>query len=75
MELITKVARSGQWISISGADPSDFRSVYVTVGSVTKPAYVDGKNFMVRCPDIGAGTASVLVDDKSVGEIIIRGGS
>lgn len=75
MQLITKATVPGQWVVISGANPANLDPVYVSVGGFDKPAFIDGNQFKVRCPNISPGTVDVTVNGASVGQMIVRGGS
>ena len=74
MKLATTSVRPNNWVIIEGAAPSstDLSTQYVKLNDQEIPAFVDGKNLLVRCPDFkDRGTVTVSVRGISLGSVEI----
>jgi len=66
MKLETTTVKPGDWIVVAGAAPSstDLTPQLLKLNDKEIPAYVDGKNLLVRCPDF---------KDRSTIDVSVRG--
>ena len=74
MRLATSIIAPGNLLAIRDAAPksNDFSPQYVTVGKLKLPAFVDGKDLVVRCPkDIAEGSYPVTVNGAELGRIVV----
>ena len=68
MQIETPWVNKGEWVRISGHNPADLRTYYVTIGDETKPAGVEKDELLVRCPDIKEKT-EVIIDGEKIGYV------
>jgi len=74
MRLETTSVEPGDWVIISNAAPDekDLSLQFIRFGDKKYPAYVDGRNLMIRCPPIKNATkAKVFIHGKEIGVVQI----
>ena len=70
MHLETANVSPGDWIIISGHNPTDLRPRMIQVGDAPpQQALFEGGRMMVRCPEVHQ-RATVLVDGERVGSLV-----
>lgn len=75
MILFNKVVNRGEWIITkeSALDNFDLSTQYISLGEYKLPAFVDGRDLIVRCPqDIPSGSYSVTVNGAELGRIFVK---
>lgn len=74
MKLEKTYVEPGEWLVVKDAAPRDLRDVELSLNGEKYPAFVEGRDVMVRCPDLPLDAqVRVAVNGSDVGRVIVRG--